>query len=251
MSSAIGDLRALDEVHDRVEHLAHVVGRDVRRHADGDAGGAVDEEVREAGREDERLDGGVVEVRTPVDRLLVDVGEEEVGEALEAALGVPVRGGRVAVDRAEVALPVDERVAEVPVLREADERVVDRGVAVRVVLLQDLADDAGALRVALVVVQPLRVHRVEDAAVHRLQPVAHVGQRAPDDDRHRVVEIRLAHLVFDRDLVAGVRLRAAAAAAGPRAGSGGGSLRPSALFPRAGSARGGSSARAAWEEGWF
>ena len=42
------------------------------------------------------------------------------------------------------------------------------------------------------------VHRVQDAPVDGLQAVAHVGQRAPDDDRHRVVEIRSAHLVFER-----------------------------------------------------
>ena len=46
---------------------------------------------------------------------------------------------------------------------------------------------------------PLLVHAVEDAAVHGLEAVADVGQRAPDDDAHRVVEIRLAHLVFDVD----------------------------------------------------
>src|SRR5690606_6730359 len=47
-------VRAPDEVDARVDDLAEVVGRDVRRHADGDAGGAVDEEVRERGREDDR-----------------------------------------------------------------------------------------------------------------------------------------------------------------------------------------------------
>ena len=31
----------------------------------------------------------------------------------------------------------------------------------------------------------------------RLQAVADVGQRAPDDDRHRVVEIRRAHLLLE------------------------------------------------------
>jgi hypothetical protein len=35
--------------------------------------------------------------------------------------------------------------------------------------------------------------------VHRLQAVAHVRQRAPDDHAHGVVEIRLAHLVFEID----------------------------------------------------
>ena len=42
------------------------------------------------------------------------------------------------------------------------------------------------------------MHRVEDAAVHGLEPVAHVGQRAADDDGHRVVEVRRLHLVLER-----------------------------------------------------
>ena len=36
------------------------------------------------------------------------------------------------------------------------------------------------------------VHRVDHAAVHGLEAVAHVGQRAADDDAHRVVEVRRA-----------------------------------------------------------
>ena len=42
------DLRVVDEGDGRADHLAQVVRRDVRRHADRDAGRAVDEEVREA-----------------------------------------------------------------------------------------------------------------------------------------------------------------------------------------------------------
>ena len=34
--------------------------------------------------------------------------------------------------------------------------------------------------------------------MHRLQPVAHVGQRAGDDDTHRVVDKRLLQLFFDK-----------------------------------------------------
>ena len=82
-----------------------------------------------------------------VDALLVDVGEELDGELGEARFGVAVRGRRIAVDRAEVALPVDERVAHREVLREADHRVVDAGVAVRVVVGEHVADDLGALAV--------------------------------------------------------------------------------------------------------
>ncbi len=44
------------------------------------------------------------------------------------------------------------------------------------------------------------MHREQDAAMDRLQAVAHVGQSAPDDDAHRIVEIRLTHLVFQIDV---------------------------------------------------
>ncbi len=84
-----------------------------------------------------------------VDGLLVDVGEQLGRDAGQAAFGVSIRGRRVAVDRAEVALAVDERVAHREVLRHADQRVVDGGVAVRVVLTEHLADDLRALLVRL------------------------------------------------------------------------------------------------------
>jgi hypothetical protein len=72
---------------------------------------------------------------------------EARSRARQARLGVAVGRRRVAVDRAEVALAVDERVAHREVLREADHRVVDAGVAVRVVLAEHVADDRGALLV--------------------------------------------------------------------------------------------------------
>jgi hypothetical protein len=55
----------------------------------------------------------------------------------------------VAVDAAEVALPVDQRVAHREVLREPDQRVVHRLVAVRVVLADHVADHARRLLVRL------------------------------------------------------------------------------------------------------
>jgi len=94
-------------------------------------------------------------------------------------------------------LAVDQRVAQREILRHADQRVVERDVAVRVVLAEHVADDGGALLERAAGVQPQLVHRVEDAAVHGLQAVAHFGQRARDDHAHRVVEERLLQLVFD------------------------------------------------------
>ena len=62
-----------------------------------------------------------------------------------------------------------------------------------------LAHHLGALGVFLVVLQSHLAQGVEHAPVHGLEPVAGIGQRAPDDHRHRVVEIGAAHLLFDVD----------------------------------------------------
>ena len=130
-----------------------------------------------------------------IDSVISDVG---VGHP---ALGVPHRGRRVVVaQRAEVAVAVDQRQAHRERLRHAHQGVVDRRVAVRVQLAHDLADDAGALHVAAVGAQAHLVHLVDDAAVHRLQAVAGVGQGARVDDRVRVLEEGALHLVDDVDV---------------------------------------------------
>ena len=69
----------------------------------------------------------------------------------------------------------------------------------RVVAAHHVADDRRALAVLGVGEEPLLPHRVEDAALHRLQAVAHVGQRAARDDGERVVQVpRLRDLVERR-----------------------------------------------------
>ena len=191
------DLRVVDEGHDRVDRLAQVVRRDVRGHADRDARRAVDQQVREARRQDVRLLARLVVVRAELDGVRVDVAEHLRGEPRQARLGVPHRGRSVVVDRAEVALRVDQRVAHREVLAEPDQGVVDRRVAVGVVVPHDAADDVRALAVRAPGLEPGVVHRVEDAAVDRLEPVAHVRQRAAHDHAHGVVEVGGAHLLLE------------------------------------------------------
>ena len=175
--------------------------RDVRRHADRDPGGAVDEQVREPRRQDARLLSRLVVVRLEVDRVVVELLEQRRRELREPCFGVAHRRRRVVVDRAEVALAVDQRVAQGEVLRHPNERLVDRRVAVRVVLTHHLADDEGALPVRPVGLQAEVVHRIEHPAVNGLEPVADVGQRPPDDHAHRVIEVGGAHLLLELALL--------------------------------------------------
>ena len=46
--------------------------------------------------------------------------------------------------------------------------------------------------------EPQLRHRVDDAALHRLEAVRDVRQGAVEDDVHRVVEVRLPREIADR-----------------------------------------------------
>jgi hypothetical protein len=142
-----------------------------------------------------------VEVGAPVDRSHPDLGEKLEREGLQPRLGVPVSRRRIAVERAEVPVPVDERRAEGEGLGHPDERVVDRDVAVRVVLPDDVTNDRRRL-LELGVRRQMEVleHREEDPTLHRFEPVAHVRQGARRDDRQGVVQVAPPHLVGQRRL---------------------------------------------------
>jgi len=144
------------------------------RHANGDACGAVGQEVGEIGRQDHRLGVLAVEARAEIDGLLVDALEQGRGRERQARLGVAVGGGVIPIDIAEVALAVHQGIALGEVLGEPHQRIVDGLVAVRMELADDVADHAGALFVGAVRVELQLAHGVQDAPMHGLEAVAHV-----------------------------------------------------------------------------
>ena len=136
-----------------------------------------------------RVDGEHVDARAAV-RHVHELGERLLLAVVELDL-------RIAGEAAEVPLALDERIARREVLRETHQRVVDRRVPVRVILPHHFADDRRGFPVGPVAAEAHLVHAVEDPALHRLEAVADVRQRARDDDAHRVIEVRLAHLVLE------------------------------------------------------
>ncbi len=164
--------------------------RDVCRHPDGDAGRAVDQEVGELRGQDGGLLGRRRVVRAEVDRTLTDLGEHLLGNREHAALGVPVGRRRVAVDRAEVAVAVDQRVAEHERLGHPDECEINRIVAVRVIALHHLAGDRGRLDIAAVGPDAqIGPHRVQDPPLNGFESVADVRKGTRRDDRECIVEV--------------------------------------------------------------
>src|SRR5690606_15817481 len=85
------------------------------------------------------------------------------------------------------------------ILRHAHHGIVDRAVAMGMVLTHDVTDDAGRLAVRPVPVVAQLLHRIEDPAMNRRQAVANVRERAGDDHAQGVVEVGAAHLLLDRD----------------------------------------------------
>ena len=98
-------------------------------------------------------------------------------------------GGAVAVERAEVARSIDQRISQRERLRHPHERLVEGRVAMRMVIAHHVPHDLRALPVLGISREALLPHRVEDPPLYRLQPVADVRQRARGDDRQRVIEV--------------------------------------------------------------
>src|SRR5690606_15325696 len=86
------------------------------------------------------------------------------------------------------------------ILRQAHQGVIDRLVAVGMVLTDYVADDAGAFLVAGIGIELEQPHGEEHAALHRLEAVARVGQRPRGDGAHRIGQVALGQRVGQRNV---------------------------------------------------
>ena len=185
----------------RFAQFGGVVRRYRGRHADRDALRAVGEQVRKATGQHHRLFRLAVVIGTELDAVLVDAVEQQPRDFGHACFGVAVGGGVIAVDIAEIALAVDQRIARGEILRQPHHGVVDRLVAMRMERAHHVADDLGRFLERCAGLEPQQPHAVQDAAMHRLQPVAGVRQRAVHDGREGIGEIALLERIAQHDLV--------------------------------------------------
>ena len=157
-----------------VDHFAQIMRRDIGRHADRDTTRAIHQQIRNARRQNRRLAFLAIVIGHEIDGISVDIGQQFVGDAIETALGVAHRRRRVAVDRTEVTLAVNQGVAQGKILRHAHQGVVDRAVAVRMVFTHHLTDYARTFHIGTVPDVTGFLHREQHTAMHRFQPVAGV-----------------------------------------------------------------------------
>ena len=104
-------IRLIDQVQRRVAQLGHVVRRDRRRHAHRNALRAVGEQIGNRSRQHHRLFLAAIVGRAEIDGILVDAIDEEPRHFGQPRFGVAHGGRIIAVDIAEIALAVDQRIA--------------------------------------------------------------------------------------------------------------------------------------------
>ena len=198
------EVAALEVGDRRVDQLVEVVGQDFRGQAHGDAVGTLGQQQRELDGQRHGLLVAAVVGAHPLRGLAVEHHVE--GEFRQPRLDVSAGRRLVArEDVAPVALAVDQQV----LLPQLHQRVLDRGVAVRMVL-HGLAHDVGHLVIASVIDA---LHGVEYASLHGLQSVGRVGHGTLQDHVGGVVEEPVA--VHAREL-AHVPLVGREAAVAPR-----------------------------------
>jgi protease I len=193
-----------DQQQCRVDDLGDVVTRDVGRHAHGDSGRTVGQEIRKQAREDFGLFLLAVVGRVEIDSALVEPGHQPDRGLGQPRFGIAVGGGIIPVDVPEIALPFDQRIAQREILGEPDHCIVDRLVAVRMVLADHVADHAGRFLEGVGGVELQLPHRPQQAAVDRLQPVAQVGQRTRRDRRQGIDQIALRKRGIERRIDDGI-----------------------------------------------
>ena len=191
------DFGVVDEFQQGVADLAQVVRRDRGGHAHGDAVGPVDQEVGKLRGQHRGLGPPLVVGGDELHRVQPQILEHQRRDRRHAGFGVPHGRRRQSGDRAEVALLVDQHVAEVPLLGHADQGGVDHALAVGMIVAAGIAGDLGTLHPACPRREVQVVHRHQDPPLRGLQAVADVGQGPADDHAHGVDQVAVFKLLFD------------------------------------------------------
>ncbi|EKD80464.1 MAG: hypothetical protein ACD_40C00084G0001 [uncultured bacterium] len=118
---------------------------------------------------------GTIKVVDPVNRFFFEIEEEFTGDFGETSFGVTHGGRTVAIDRAKVALTVNQHIAHREILGQTGEGIVDGGITMGVVLTQYFSHDSGTFLVFGGRQECELLHAKEDTTVDRLEPIARIG----------------------------------------------------------------------------
>ena len=194
------DRRIVDIGATTVDDLAQIVRRNIGSHTHGNTISAINKKVGNFRRHHGRLLKGIIEVVDHINGLLLKIVHRTFANLGEAAFRITHSSGRIAVDRTEVTLAVNKFVAHVPILSHTHQRAVDRAVAMRVILTQNLTHDAGTFLIRLVAGIADTHHTIEDSTMNRLESISDIGKGSCHNHGHRIIYVGRFHLFLNVDL---------------------------------------------------
>ena len=172
------------------------MGRDIGSHTDSNTAGTVDEQIRDLGRHDSRFLQGIIEVVHHVDRLLVQVVHHGLSHQLQSGFRITHGSSAVTVYRTEVTLSVHQSITHAPFLSHTHQRTVNRGITMRMILTEHFTDNTRAFLVRFVMGITQFFHSKQDTPVYRFKSVSYVRKRTCHNNRHRIVDVRIAHFIL-------------------------------------------------------
>ena len=172
------------------------MGRNVGGHANRNPGRTIQQQLWQPRGHHRWFLLGTIEVVDEINGFRFNVLQQRLtGQGLQPTFRVPHGGWRVVVDRTEVAVTVNQRVAHRKILGHPHQRVIDRRVAVGVIFPQHFPHHPGAFPEGAIGRQTQLMHGIQNPAVYRLQTVAGIRQRPPHDHAHGVFQVRSRHFL--------------------------------------------------------
>ena len=119
------------------------MGRHIGCHTDRNTRRTVDHQQGHFGREHHRFFQCFIKVRTEIYRIFFDIRHHLIGDLHHTGLRITHSSRGVSIDRTEVTLAIDQRIAEAPLLCHTHHGIIDRQVTMGVELTEHVTDDTG------------------------------------------------------------------------------------------------------------
>ncbi len=170
-----------------IHNLSQIMGWNVTSHTNCNSRCPIYEEVGYQGRQDRGfLERGIV-VGSEINRLFVQIGEKLMGQLVLSDFCVSHGRWWISIHRTKVSLTINQGMTHRKMLSHTHKSIIYCGIAMGMILTNDVTDNAGGFFVGLVPVVTQLPHGIEYASVHRLEPIAHIWKGSAYDNAHGIV----------------------------------------------------------------
>ena len=187
----------VDHMGNRVADLPQVMRQQIAGHSHRNPRRSIHQQIRKFAGEHLRFLKPLVVIRLKINRVQLQIRQQFALHFGRPRLGVTHGRRGIPVGRAEIALPVDQGIAQAPFLRQAHEGWIDDRFTVRVIIARRIAGDFCTLEMFGARAQPQIIHSHQDPPLRGLEPIADIGQGPVHDGAHGVGEIAVLELLLD------------------------------------------------------